>query len=149
MCRSNRRCSHRNPERVRQAKANWRANNRDAIRALNRKKSTRLRSERRAWLDALKLERGCTDCGYNAHPRALEWDHIGTDKVANVGYMVHEGASMERLLLEIAKCEVVCANCHRIRTHDRLQNPAPERAPSPLPASAVFGQFSLFDEGAT
>lgn len=76
--------------------------------------------ERRQFLDAYKLKHGCVDCGYTDHPAALEFDHLpGSDKLAPVGNLVL--ASMERLMAEIAKCEVVCANCHRIRTTDREQ----------------------------
>jgi hypothetical protein len=36
--------------------------------------------------------------------------------------MIHDGFSWKAIKKEIEKCEVVCANCHRIRTHDRLTN---------------------------
>ena len=76
--------------------------------------------ERRQFLDAYKTERGCVDCGYDKHPAALEFDHLpGSDKLAPVGNLVL--ASMERLMAEILKCEIVCANCHRIRTTERGQ----------------------------
>lgn len=68
----------------------------------------------------MKVERGCVDCGYNAHPAALDFDHLpGTEKL----YRVCTMAGMSRKLIdaEIAKCEVVCANCHRIRTAERGQ----------------------------
>ncbi len=69
---------------------------------------------------AIKLARGCADCGYNAHPRALEFDHLpGTDKVAGIAYMTGTGQPWARIEAEIAKCEVVCANCHAIRTAER------------------------------
>jgi hypothetical protein len=34
--------------------------------------------------------------------------------------MIHDGFSWAAIKKEILKCEVVCANCHRIRTYDRL-----------------------------
>jgi hypothetical protein len=73
----------------------------------------------RLYFQQIKLERGCADCGYRAHPVALDFDHLpGTKKLYRVATM----AGMKRDLIdaEIAKCEVVCANCHRIRTADRL-----------------------------
>jgi hypothetical protein len=71
-----------------------------------------------ARLSAIKLERGCTDCGYNAHPAALDFDHLpGTTKLSTVSRL--STRNWERVAAEIAKCEVVCANCHRIRTVER------------------------------
>ncbi len=89
----------------------------------SRRANTARRGERRwveygARLAALKVERGCADCGYNAHPAALDFDHLpGAEKVAGLSTLAN--AAWARVLEEIAKCEVVCANCHRIRTANR------------------------------
>lgn len=57
----------------------------------------------------------CEHCG-NDDPRVLEFDHIDTnEKTADISYLVTR-ASLETLKEEIAKCRVLCANCHRIRT---------------------------------
>lgn len=73
---------------------------------------------RAAYVKSYKLEHGCTDCGYNAHHAALDFDHLpGTVKVRDIKSGRQLG--WEALLAEIAKCEVVCANCHRIRTVTR------------------------------
>ena len=67
---------------------------------------------------AVKLESGCVDCGYRLHVAALDFDHLpGTDKKFCVGQGM--GYRWESVLEEIAKCEVVCANCHRVRTANR------------------------------
>ena len=69
---------------------------------------------RRAVVDDLKLSRGCSECGFNTHVAALEFHHlVPGEKEGCVGKLLRE-ASMERLLAEIAKCKVLCANCHRI-----------------------------------
>ncbi|CAB4179292.1 hypothetical protein UFOVP1033_74 [uncultured Caudovirales phage] len=66
-----------------------------------------------------QMEKGCMDCGYNTHPAALEFDHLpGTAKLFNIGEEVGN-RSRETLWKEIAKCDVVCANCHVIRTSIR------------------------------
>ena len=70
----------------------------------------------RRWLDAFKIAAGCVDCGYRAHPHALHFDHLG-DKVLNVSY----AKSLRQAKAEISKCEVRCANCHSIKTHERRQ----------------------------
>ena len=89
----------------------------------HRERQRLFRQRLREWVSGLKVEAGCADCGYNAHPAALDFDHLpGTEKTLDVTQLVHGMASRARILAEIAKCEVVCANCHRVRTHVRGQN---------------------------
>lgn len=57
----------------------------------------------------------CMDCG-NSDIEVLEFDHLG-DKTDTISKM--QTASLERLKVEVAKCEVVCANCHKKRTYKR------------------------------
>jgi transcriptional regulator with XRE-family HTH domain len=63
------------------------------------------------------LRTRCTDCG-ERDPVVLEFDHIG-EKVAHVARLLSDGASKKAVDAEIARCEVVCANCHRRRTARR------------------------------
>lgn len=80
---------------------------------------------RRSQLAAIKLERGCIDCGYNAHPAALQFDHRepGT---RNPGWDKSMASNATRnwnaILAEIAKCDVRCANCHAIRTFEWVRS---------------------------
>ncbi|ACH62143.1 hypothetical protein MYRNA_144 [Mycobacterium phage Myrna] len=70
---------------------------------------------------ARQLKSGpCTDCGGTFHHFQMDWDHIGDDKEFDVGKAVRIGYGKKRILAEIAKCELVCANCHRLRTWRRL-----------------------------
>lgn len=76
--------------------------------------------ENREIVASLKVKTGCTDCGYRGHSAALEYDHRpGTDKVVSVSKLVSRGRRWDQIAAEIAKCDVVCANCHRIRTANR------------------------------
>ena len=59
-------------------------------------------------------EHPCVDCG-ETDIVVLEFDHQG-DKAEEVNLMVRAGAPWRRILAEIMKCEVVCANDHRRRT---------------------------------
>lgn len=59
----------------------------------------------------------CVDCG-ETDLVVLEFDHL-SDKTASICHMLTNGTSVARLEQEIAKCEVVCANCHRRRTAKR------------------------------
>jgi hypothetical protein len=68
----------------------------------------------------IKLERGCIDCGFRAHPAALQFDHRDpNDKVAGVSFLAMRSAPWAVIEAEIAKCDVRCANCHAIRTAER------------------------------
>ena len=60
----------------------------------------------------------CADCKITYPPYVMDFDHI-KNKQLNIAECSRKGWSQSRILLEIAKCELVCANCHRIRTHTR------------------------------
>ena len=82
-----------------------------------------------ARIQQIKVERGCADCGYNAHPAALDFDHLpGHVKSARMASM-SGGNKWSLIEAEMAKCEVVCANCHRIRTADRRSLSIRQEAP--------------------
>ena len=72
----------------------------------------------RAFVDKIKLEAGCMDCGYSQHSSALEFDHVRGEKHFNIGARL-TSVSRARLVAEMLKCDVVCANCHRVRTAER------------------------------
>jgi len=57
----------------------------------------------------------CVDCG-ETDIVVLEFDHINDDKVMSVSDLMKRTYSLQRILQEIEKCEVVCANDHRRRT---------------------------------
>lgn len=69
-------------------------------------------------LEALKSG-PCLDCGGLFPPECMDWDHRPDEnKVLAIGRM--RFAPWQSVLDEIAKCDLVCANCHRIRTKRRL-----------------------------
>lgn len=72
------------------------------------------RAEFRAKLVAYLREHPCVDCG-EADILVLEFDHI-REKTADVSTLLTGAHSWSRILSEIEKCDVRCANCHRIRT---------------------------------
>jgi hypothetical protein len=70
------------------------------------------------WVRELK-KRPCADCGGRFHPVAMHFDHLpGQQKEFDVGWAIR-GYSRKRILAEIAKCDLVCANCHAVRTYER------------------------------
>jgi hypothetical protein len=68
----------------------------------------------------------CTDCRGLFPWYVTEFDHARGVKAFTISTMV--GRTMPFILTEIAKCDVVCANCHKIRTHKRRElNPPKKR----------------------
>ena len=69
-------------------------------------------------LAMLKTDRGCLRCGYNTCAAALHFHHRDpTAKTHNVAILMHkQNGSWPRLEREIAKCDILCANCHAEQT---------------------------------
>lgn len=79
-------------------------------------------AEARSVVDSLKSN-PCTDCGLSFPPVCMDFDHLG-EKFEGIARMVRRGFALNKILAEIAKCELVCANCHRLRTATRGENVA-------------------------
>jgi hypothetical protein len=77
----------------------------------------RARREKTEQLLAYFATHPCVDCG-ETDPLVLEFDHVSDDKSFEVARAMSDRA-WSAILDEIAKCEVVCANCHRRRTYRR------------------------------
>ncbi len=104
--------SHRN-DRISRTQA-WTKANMPYVLSRNtaRRKTTKLE------LIALKGGK-CVRCGYDEHPAALDFDHIDpAGKSRQISYLINDGVKREVLLAELEKCQLLCANCHRIKTHD-------------------------------
>ena len=63
--------------------------------------------------------RPCTDCGVQYPPYIMDFDQIADEKLDDVCAMRRRMMDWEKILAEVAKCEVVCSNCHRSRTYFR------------------------------
>ena len=70
----------------------------------------------------LKLDRGqCADCGLlitTQNVVCIDWDHRDpTTKQFTISYLIGR-ITDQQLIEEINKCQALCSNCHRIRTHN-------------------------------
>lgn len=74
-----------------------------------------------AFMWRVKQRFGCKDCGIK-NPVVLEFDHIKPGKTTMPSHMSTRGWSLKRVKSELRLCEIVCANCHRIRTYNRRVN---------------------------
>lgn len=64
----------------------------------------------------------CMDCGGTFHFAAMDFDHRDSnEKIGTVSYMAGQ-INRKALDEEIAKCDLVCSNCHRVRTFNRNEN---------------------------
>lgn len=93
----------------------WRAKNKELSRAYTYK----YRQTKRDIVDNYKTDKGCSDCGYNEYPYVLSFDHIKGEKSFDISRMMN--MSLDKIMTEIEKCEVVCHNCHAIRSYKRNQ----------------------------
>jgi hypothetical protein len=106
----------RDIEKQRAAKRRCYERHRELYRDKNRRKRERVRALVREY-----KSRPCADCKGLFPFYVMDFDHReGENKMAQVAMMVNN-VSLERLLDEIAKCDIVCANCHRVRTYSREQ----------------------------
>jgi hypothetical protein len=96
--------------------ARYRARHPDRVAA----KLRRRYEKHRILVDALKAV-PCMDCGNLFPPVCMDFDHARGKKHRQISLIVP--GSLDVLFDEIAKCDVVCSNCHRIRTQQRRSSP--------------------------
>lgn len=78
----------------------------------------------------------CTDCNVEYPYYVMQFDHLSA-KEFTIGSYAGTTGSVKRLLAEIAKCEVVCANCHAERTHQRRLAAKAVQCPQPVPLNTT------------
>lgn len=111
-------------------KARWNREHRHEIRASVRSYKERMRTLLR-WLK----DQPCMDCTHSYPQCAMDFDHRpGEKKLFTLSQGVNR--SLRQLAEELAKCDVVCANCHRIRTAARSRRRA--QSPQHSPRQGVF-----------
>lgn len=107
----------RNQENLRKLRREWyhRNREREAEKQRNRKQN---RVEKfKGIIKELKESNPCKDCGIKYPHYIMDFDHLNPEE-KSFSIATHNGSkSLKTLLDEIAKCEIVCANCHRERTY--------------------------------
>ena len=105
------------------------------------------RSREREWMRALKERASCADCKGAFPGYVMQWDHLpGQEKIADISRMA--GRTRAVVLAEVAKCELVCANCHAVRTARRAtkrdgSSPKGRRPTEPRPRQRAVGVAGL------
>ena len=73
--------------------------------------------ENKKFLNEYKVKMGCIDCGYKDNAVALDFDHVRGVKSFDISRRVN--GSQHILVAEMSKCDIRCANCHRVITEQR------------------------------
>ena len=99
----------KDPEKRRVYRRNWYKKNKESELAHVRKRKLSIRK----WSNEYKKKLKCSLCS-ESHPATIDFHHKkGKKKENEIGYMVGNGYSIDKIKEEITKCQVLCANCHR------------------------------------
>jgi len=80
-------------------------------------RNAKRREEIRRFIALLK-NKPCMDCGKSFPLYVMDFDHRDSEiKEFDIGKAINRMYGKERITKEIEKCDLVCANCHRIRTY--------------------------------
>lgn len=113
-------------------RAKYQVENRERMKEYRRKYNKRTKTKRsqdqatrrqiaKDYINTVK-DIPCTDCGQKWPPVAMDFDHVRGNKVKSIANFVSGAYKLDLIKEEIDKCEIVCACCHRIRTHAREDN---------------------------
>lgn len=81
-------------------------------------RNARVNTENKRRLYTYLSSHPCVDCG-ETNIQVLEFDHVRGDKTLDIAKFIERAIIWSKIETEIAKCEVRCANCHRIKTIER------------------------------
>ena len=88
-----------------------------------RKRIVAKQKEKQEVINAYKLGKGCRKCGYKEYACALDFHHINHNKKnKSISRMIDDNYSLDKIFKEIEKCELLCANCHRVHHQKERDN---------------------------
>lgn len=94
----------------------WRRRNPDKLAEQTRRRQERVRRRNVEKMLKYLEDKQCVDCG-ERDPLVLQFDHVNGDKRFNIGvYLYRASWHWQKVLVEIEKCVIRCANCHRRKT---------------------------------
>ncbi len=106
-----------NINKLRKYRNEWYERNKENEREKAKIRQAKRREDFNKWYKELKSDLKCNKCGFS-HPAALDFHHKNSsEKEFNLGN-IRLSVSKEKFLKELEKCEVLCANCHRIHHYE-------------------------------
>jgi len=103
-----------NPAKPKIHKKKWYLDNIDKQNGLR----TKRRGEIREFINGLKKDKPCIKCDIIFDPICIDFHHPG-DKEFSISYAQRMCLTNEAILEEVAKCDIMCANCHRLEHNDK------------------------------
>ena len=110
--------AYKNPEDQKEAVKRHYQQNKDKIKARSYERNKIQRVRNREFVMSIKEISECIDCG-ESNPLVLDFDHVKGDKILAISDMSNKAYCIDKISKEMDKCEVRCANCHRIITNKR------------------------------
>lgn len=105
----------------------WRKEYNKKNRRKKKLRDTTQKAIAKKYVDAYKAKHPCKDCGKKWPPVAMDLDHVRGGKTRGIANMVSSGYKLDLIKIELKKCDLVCACCHRLRTAKNGHNHAPRR----------------------
>lgn len=108
-----------NVELLRKSRREWYERNKESEKVNSRARKLVVVQKNIEYVESVKAGTPCMDCGNTFPSIAMDFDHVGNDKIDSISTMCRTPVGLTKLKAEIEKCELVCSNCHRIRHADR------------------------------
>jgi hypothetical protein len=99
---------YKDSEKRKECRRKWYSENKESEKAHVRRRKLNIRK----WFWKYKSTLKCAKCG-EAHVATIDFHHKIGEKENGISKMVADGYSIEKIIEELRKCEVLCANCHR------------------------------------
>ena len=112
---------YKDPIKQKEAQHRWYLKNKRLTRERDHLARVGALERNKEYLRRLRSRTPCADCGKKFHFSAMDFDHVSGTKIGCLSELAGARVRLERLKEEAAKCEIVCANCHRVRTWKRRE----------------------------
>ncbi len=108
---------YKDPERRKLMHRQSYLRNRLRIAGLDISETNHTATKVRIYIRTIKESAKCADCGGSYPPYVFDFHHVSTDKLFDVTHMASRSRTLDEVKAEIAKCVLLCSNCHRTRHH--------------------------------
>ncbi len=101
-------------------KKQWYIKNKEAVVKRAKANNSLYIKRNKEYVNNIKEKNPCKDCNSWYPHYVMDFDHL-SDKIDAIANMMKNAISLEKIKKEIAKCDLLCSNCHRTRTWKRRQ----------------------------